>query len=141
MNSSRFAVLVFASLAAARIATAQSDPLITSWLTDYSGQYARVYLTDTERAANLSRVAWTNGGGTIIQAQPTYCGVHEVAYSANWVYLRSTGLGSHIMGPWYLNAGRTMIFPNTPKNMAVWYRLPRTPTIPGTKTPIPLKPT
>lgn len=134
MNSPRFAVLVFASLAASRIATAQSDPLITSWLTDYSGQYARVYLTDAERAANLSRVAWTNGGGTIIQAQPTYCGVHEIAYSANWVYLRSTGLGSHIMGPWYLNAGRTMIFPNTPKNMAVWYRLPRTPAFPGTKT-------
>ena len=38
------------------------------------------------------------------------------------------------MGPWYLNAARTTTFPNLPKNSSVFYRFPRTPAVPGTKT-------
>src|SRR5678816_976240 len=72
--------------------------------------------------------------GSISQTVPAYCGVYFVGYSANWVYIRSTGLASHIMGPWYLNAGHTMLFPNVPKNTATLYRIPRTTTVPSTKT-------
>ncbi len=58
---------------------------------------------------------------------PTYAGVSQVAYSANWVYIRTTGLGGHIMGPWSAN------FPNFPSNTAKTYSIPRHPVIPTTK--------
>jgi hypothetical protein len=110
-------------------APAQGDPRITSWLTTYSGQYARLFTTDANRLAGVFQTTWTNNTASIIQAQPTYCGVHQIAYSGSWVYLRTTGLGTHVMGPW-LNG----TFPNYPKNMAVLYRIPRAPTVPSTKT-------
>ena len=68
-------------------------------------------------------------------AEPsTYAGINEVSYSGDWVYIRSTGLGTHIMGPWYLNAAKTDLFPNYPANRAVLYRIPRSPTVPASKT-------
>jgi hypothetical protein len=60
--------------------------------------------------------------------------VQEVYSSSNWVYIRSTGLGSHVMGPWYLNAAHTTAFPNYPVNQKALWRIPRTPTILATKT-------
>ena len=45
-----------------------ADPLITSWLTTYSGAYARVYTNDAARAARSSATTWSNGSQT--QAQP-----------------------------------------------------------------------
>jgi hypothetical protein len=38
------------------------------------------------------------------------------------------------MGPWYLNAAKTQFFPNYPANARVLYRIPRSPTVPATKT-------
>jgi len=114
----------------------QADPLINSWFTGNTGQYARLYEnTATESAGPGAAVTtWDRGQGT--QAQPTYAGVHEVSYTETDVYVRSTGLGGHIMGPWYLNAAQTNLFPNYPANQAVIYRIPRDPgTVPTTKTP------
>jgi hypothetical protein len=108
------------------------DPRITSWFTRHSGKYARIYSTDADKTAGNAVTTWSYGTQT--QALPAYCGIQEVAYSADWVYVRSTGLGSHPMGPWYLNAAHTTIFPNLPKNTAAFYRIPRTPTVPATKT-------
>ena len=45
-----------------------------------------------------------------------------------WVSLRTTGLGAHTMGPWPAN------FPNLPANQHVFYRVPRQPAVPVTKT-------
>jgi hypothetical protein len=123
--------LLLVTLAAAAPAL-RADPQISSWLTDYSAQYARIFTTDSNKLAGASVTTWTNG--TQVQASPAYCGVQEISYSASWVYLRTTGLGAHIMGPWYLNAAHTQAFPNYPKNQKVLYRIPRTPTVPATKT-------
>lgn len=109
-----------------------TDPLLTSWFTRDSGKYARIYGTDADKTAGNAVTTWSNGTQT--QALPAYCGIQEIFYSASWIYVRSTGLGSHIMGPWYLNAAHTTIFPNLPKNTAALYRIPRTPTVPATKT-------
>ncbi len=38
------------------------------------------------------------------------------------------------MGPWYLNAQKTNLFPNYPSNTAARFRFPRVPVIPTTKT-------
>lgn len=112
--------------------THAQDPQITSWFTDASGKYARIFETlDDQNNANAV-TTWSRGQGT--QSLPTYAGIHEVSYSDDWVYIRSTGLGSHIMGPWYLNSAKTNLFPNYPANSAVLYRIPRSPTVPTGKT-------
>lgn len=109
-----------------------ADPQLTSWFTANSGKYARIYQTTANETAGTTSTTWSRGTGT--QTNPTYADVNEINYSANWVYIRTTGLASHIMGPWYLDAAKTQNFPNFPSNTAVVYRIPRTPTIPATKT-------
>ena len=108
------------------------DPRISSWLTRYSGQYARIFQTDAELAIGTGKTTWAYG--SITQALPAYCGVQEVAYSTNWIYLRTTGLGTAKMGPWYLGTNHTTLFPNLPKNQAVYYRLPRSVAVASNKT-------
>ncbi len=117
---------------AVAIVAQAADPRTNSWFTTYSGQYARIYTNDVSRTNGLSLTVWTNG--TTIQTLPTYCGVQEIYSSTNWVYIRSTGLGSFIMGPWYLNAAHTQPFPNWPVNQKTFYRIPRFPTVPSAKT-------
>lgn len=111
---------------------AQSDPRISAWFTQNSGQYARIYQTSAAQTAGTTSTTWSRGSGT--QSLPTYSDVSEICYSANWVYIRTTGLASHVMGPWYIDAAKTTNFPNFPSNNAVIYRIPRTPTVPGSKT-------
>ncbi|MFT4548656.1 MAG: arylsulfatase A-like enzyme [Verrucomicrobiales bacterium] len=125
--------VLFALLASGTIASA--DPLIHSWYTDGTGKYARIYETTATATAGpgAAVTTWDRGEGN--QAQPTYVGVNEVSYTETDVYVRSTGLGSHIMGPWYLNVAKTNLFPNYPANLAVIYRFPRDPgTVPVTKS-------
>ena len=107
----------------AAVMSSPADPLLSSWFTANSTKYARIYTSTANRTADISTTTWTG------QTLPTYAGVHEINYSANWVYLKNTGLGGHVMGPWNN--------PNLPKNQATGtpvYRFPRTVTIPGTKT-------
>lgn len=124
VNLRRLALRVL-PLAAAAVATA-ADPLLDSWFTEDTGRYARIYTNAASQAAGASVTTWSNGSQT--QAQPAYSGVQEIYSSADWVYLRTTGLGSHIMGPWSVG------FPNLPANQYVFYRLPRNPTASAAKT-------
>src|ERR1700683_1196986 len=96
------------------MARASTDPQLNSWFVTYSGKYARIYPTDAAKTAGSSITTWTNG--SLAQSLSAYDGVQEVDSSSNWVYVRSTGLGSHVMGPWYLDAAHTQIFPNYPIN-------------------------
>lgn len=109
-----------------------ADPKLTSWFTDNSGQYARIYPTVAAESAGTKSSTWSRGAGN--QANPVYADIHEIRYSANWVYIRTSGLASHVMGPWYLNAAKTNLFPNYPSNTSSVYRIPRNSTIPTTKT-------
>ena len=105
-----------------------SEPRLSSWFTDYSGNYARIYETLSDEG-NLSTVTtWSRGAG--VQSIPTYAGIHEIGYTDAWIYIRTTNLASHIMGPWYLNQAKTNLFPNYPSNQSVLYRLPRNPVDP-----------
>jgi hypothetical protein len=109
-----------------------ADPLVDSWFTSSSGKYARIYTTDANKAAGHSVTTWSNGTQT--QALPAYSGVQEIYSSAAWLYVRSSGLGLHVMGPWYLNAAHTAAFPNYPVNTKSLYRIPRATTVPATKS-------
>lgn len=109
-------------------AQATSEPILSSWFTDRSGAYARIFETLADES-NLNAVTtWSRGQGS--KNEPTYAGVHEVSASEDWVYIRTTNLASHIMGPWYLNQAKTNLFPNYPSNQAVLYRFPRNPADP-----------
>ncbi|MCB1278628.1 YHYH protein [Prosthecobacter sp.] len=123
--------LIFLLLFAAQ-ADVLADPQLSSWFTADSGQYARIYQTTAAETAGTKSTTWSRGTG--IQSNPTYATVSEVSYSASWVYIRTTGLASHMMGPWYLDAAKTQNFPNFPSNTAVIYRIPRVPVIPASKT-------
>jgi hypothetical protein len=109
-----------------------AEPLLDSWQTAGTRRYARIYETDAARLSGNAGTTWSRMGTG--QATPSYAGVIQVAYSPNWVYLRTTGLGTHVMGPWYGNEAHTVPFPSFPGNMGALFRFPRTPAIPATKT-------
>lgn len=98
-----------------------ADPYVDSWFTNYSGKYARIYTNNVMKTNGTALTTWSNGSQT--QSSPAYAGVQEIYSSSNWVYIKSSGLGQHVMGPWQNGA-----FPNLPKNQNVLYRIPRQPT-------------
>jgi hypothetical protein len=102
-----------------------ADPRTNSWDAVASSHYARIYQTPAEQSSGTAKATWSNGSQT--QTLPAYAGVQEVSVSADWVYVRTTGLGGHVMGPW-LNGN----FPNLPTNRKTLYRIPRTPAVPST---------
>ena len=119
-------------LLATTASSLHADPQLTSWFTAKSGQYARVYQNTAAETASTKSATWIRGQGT--QTNPAYADVSEINYSTSWVYIRTTNLASHVMGPWYLDAAKTTNFPNFPANQSAVYRIPRVPAIPTTKT-------
>lgn len=107
-----------------------ATPLISSWFTDLSGRYARIYPDNDAMATQVPVTTWNRGAG--VQNDPAYAGITEISHTTTDVYIRTSNLGLHIMGPWY--GGNGNLFPNYPANQADIYRFPRTPVIPSTKT-------
>ncbi|MEP4077659.1 sulfatase-like hydrolase/transferase [Haloferula sp.] len=103
-----------------------AEPITTSWFTELSGQYARVYPSTTEETATIPVTSWTHPNGGTGQPAPTYAGVSEVSITATDLYIRTSGLAFHIMGPWYGGGG---LFPNYPSNIARTARFPLTPQV------------
>ncbi|MEY4917581.1 MAG: hypothetical protein RL616_1494 [Verrucomicrobiota bacterium] len=99
---------------------AQADPQLASWFTANSGKVAQIYRTDAEKNSSQTATTWSNGRNA--QTRPAFCGVQEILSSSNWIYIRSTGLGSQVMGPW-LN-GR---FPNLPTDQHFIFAMSRHP--------------
>lgn len=100
--------------------TSFADPQLTSWFTVNSGKFAQIYRNDAAKNSGQTETTWSNGRNT--QTQPAYCGVQEILSSSNWIYIRSSGLPSQVMGPW-LN-GR---FPNLPTDQHFIFAMPRHP--------------
>lgn len=132
LRSALAALVVFAASAPMFASASAADPYVDSWLTAHSGRYARIYTTDANRLSGASVTTWTRG--STAQTAPAYVGVQEIYSSADWVYIRTTGLGIHVMGPWYINTAHTIDFPGSPVNQKALYRIPRTATVPATKT-------
>ncbi|KAF0176312.1 MAG: Uncharacterized protein FD161_3098 [Limisphaerales bacterium] len=112
--------------------TTVQPPLISSWFTRDSGRYARIYETLANQSAGTTSLTWSRGA--VAQTLPAYAGVQEISSSASYVYVRTTGLGFHNMGPWYLDAGKSQLFPNLPGNTATLWRFPRTPSASASPT-------
>jgi hypothetical protein len=104
---------------------ALADPQITSWLTLDSGRIARIYRTDADKLSGKTETTWTNGRQS--QRQPVFSGVRKILSSSNWIYVCSSGLGSHVMGPWYIDPERRVSFPNLPTDQQFIFAIPRHP--------------
>lgn len=120
-NSFQLAILAIITLMLA-VNSRAADPYVDSWLTTYTSKYARIYTNNAMQASGTALTAWSNGSQT--QSSPAYAGVQGIYSSASWLYLKTSGLGQHIMGPWQNGA-----FPNLPKNQNVLYRIPRNPVV------------
>jgi hypothetical protein len=131
MRSSLIAGLFL--LAATTASAAASDPRLASWQTLNSRRYARIY----QGSSTTPVTTWPTGitgpvnGG---QATPAYSDIQRVSYSAGYVYVNATGLASYTMGPWYLDAAKTMLFPNWPADLGLLMRFPRSPALATTHT-------
>jgi YHYH protein len=104
---------------------AGTDPQLSSWFTVRSSQPAQIYASDADKLAGKTETTWNNG--RLSQSQPAYSGVQQILYSDNWVYIRSSGLGSHVMGPWYIDPQHWRAFPNLPTDQHLLLRFPRNP--------------
>ena len=111
-----FPAVIFCVLAM----NAFADPQITSWFTLDSGKFAQIYRNDAEKNSRRTATTWSNGRN--LQSQPAYCGVQEILSSTNWIYVRSTGLGSQVMGPW-----QNGYFPNLPTDQHFIFAICRYP--------------
>jgi arylsulfatase A-like enzyme len=104
-------------------------PLETSWQTVEGAEYARIYRTQQAALAGDSVTTWAPGGpvrnGT--QALPVYAGIESVRVSANWVYVKGSGLPHYTMGPWYFDVAKTLLFVNYPNKWEMLTRIPRLP--------------
>lgn len=124
----RVYILGAALAAGSVLATPQAD----SWFTGTAGTYARIYPTTNSLALNAPVTTWSRG--SVTQAAPAYAGIQLVCASTNWVYVRASGLAGYPMGPWYLDAAKSNLFPNLPKNQALLWRFPHNVTTSATQT-------
>ncbi len=129
-------VATFAGIIVIATGTSTAEPLVDYWQTSTSGQYARVYTNNADKPtvgnpSGTPHTTWLRASGPG-QTNVTYSGVQSVRVSTSYVYVQSSGLASHIMGPWY-NANGT-VFVNWPSKQNTLARFPRVPQSTGTKT-------
>jgi len=79
----KFLVLLFASAL-----FLNADPLTTSWFTELSGRYARIYPDNEAMAAQAPVTTWNRGDG--VQDQPVYAGITEISSTNTDVYIRTS---------------------------------------------------
>ncbi len=101
-------------------------PTIYSWFTGNSSQFAKVI-----SQSNVAAGAQTTWSGT---TAAVYADIQQIRYSPTYVYVNTAGLASHVMGPWYLDAGKTQAFPNYPSNQNATSRMPLAPAVASSKT-------
>jgi hypothetical protein len=92
---------------------AQFSPTISSWLINTTGIRARHYAQ----------------GNPVPISDPDSANVQTVLYSANWVYVRTTGLPAYITGPFQFN-------PTIAQNQRAIFKISRNPER-NTGTPTP----
>jgi len=147
MNKRSSSPIIFcqAALLALVTSSATAEPLLSSWHTAESGSYARIFATQEDEAlergggAISSLTTWDSADydGVIVgdQPLPVYAGVQGISYSDDYVYIKSTGLATNTMGPWFLNSAQTTTFPSFPGNAAILYRFPRVTDYPESYAP------
>jgi hypothetical protein len=106
--------------------SSSSAPQVVSWFLQNTAQDAEI-LDELDLSAGPVSTWFGN-------PSPTYADVQEIQYSSDYVYVSMSGMASHLMGPWYLDAGRTEPFPNYPRDQNAISKLPLTQTVARKKT-------
>ena len=117
-----------AALVLVGLLPAHADPCLTSWLTSNSGLYARV----TETTNSTPVTTWPSPGipkNTLSPSQtnPAYADVQAVMYSTNFVYVKSSDLPSHRLGPWYKEYAKLNVNGLWPSSQNNTTKIPRFP--------------
>lgn len=103
--------------------TASTDPVVRSWYSQSSGQYARVIEIAGRGAVTTWPTADLPDVG-VTQSLPSYCDIAEVCATEDFVYVASTGLPSHPMGPWQNQEGVLGVWPTRRRRI---FRIPKRP--------------
>lgn len=110
------------------IATSSVLPNLTSWLLKYTTQYAQILYDSTANVVTGPVTTWT-GQTTAVDAD-----IQTISSSSDYVYVQTSALASHMMGPWYNNTAKSAPFVNLPTNQNAISRIPLIPAVPTTKT-------
>ena len=107
---------------------AADDPRLSLWMTGNSMKYARV----TETTTSAPVAVWPSPGiarnpQSPTQPIPGYADVQQVLFSNNFVYVRSSDLASHRMGPWYKEYAKLTVNGLWPQGHSLTSRIPRNP--------------
>jgi hypothetical protein len=129
-------IAAFAGTFFALLTARADDPRTNSWITGTSAQYVRLYTNAAAKLADRSVTTWTYASidGTNVdnkQALPVYAGVQEIYSSANYAYIRSSGMPGQTLGPLLAYSPANLIFPT---NQHALFRIPRSPSVPTTKS-------
>ena len=129
--------IVFAGLVLSCAGSVHADPRLTQWVTSNSKKYARV----TETTTSAPVAVWPSPGipqnnANNEQLLPAYADVQQVLYSANFVYVRSSDLASHRMGPWYKEYAKINVNGLWPENRKLTSKIPRNPTPAATQNQV-----
>ena len=115
------------------------NPLPTSWVTNTSGQYVRLYTNAAAMTAGATVTTWTfstiNGTNvTGTQATPVYSGIQEIYSSTNWLYIRSSAMPVGPIGPLIAYGNAALLLPY---NQKAFYRIPMHPSFTNNKVTTP----
>lgn len=109
---------------------AADPPELASWYKVNAAQRAKVVEFIGGAQVNIwPATGLPNTGGGV--ATPAYSDIQRIRHSAGNIYVEATGLASHVMGPWYMNAAKTQIFGNWPASQTYLFRIPRVPSVQG----------
>jgi len=119
------------------VATSQTSPSLTAWLTKYSTQNAQV--VSSFNPAGGPKTTWPSdnqwntrtSGGT---AAPLLTGPQRIRFTETAVYVNSPGTATHTMGPWFDPLMTGGDFVNYPSNQNFQMMLPRSPVEAATKS-------
>ncbi len=106
-----------------------ANPRTISWMTNYAGQYVRLYTNSAAMNAGVTVTTWTftTIGSTNVtgsQSLPVYSGIQEVYSSSNWVYIRSSAMPVGPIGPLIAYGNAALFLPYNQKSL---YRIPINP--------------
>lgn len=114
-----------------------TTPAATSWPTKNSTQFAKV-VSGFDPSAGASATwdgantvgAHTSGSVT----SPTPADAQRIRYTDSSIYVTSSGLASHTMGPWFSADMTAGVFVNFPSANATTFTLPRSGAATATRT-------
>jgi uncharacterized protein (TIGR03437 family) len=107
-----------------------STPILASWLTANSSQFATIINGIDPAAGPVTTWPGTEPAGIQTSGSvttPTYAEIQQIRYSNASVYINANGLPGYTFGPWYGFQTNGGVFVNFPSSQNFLYQFPSTP--------------